>query len=308
MKVDSNGITLEVEDHGSPLGEPLLLIMGLGMQLVAWHDDFVAALVKEGFRVVRFDNRDIGLSQHLDHLGLPNMPLDLLKYSLGFKLHSPYSLRDMADDAAGVLDALQITSAHVCGASMGGMIAQHLAARRPERVKSLCLLMTASGARRLPKPALAVRKALVSRPSAKSSFQSAVNHAVNVFKLIGSPDHPEIEDELAQRVAASMRRSFHPQGATRQLIAVVADGDRSNLLGDIKAPTVILHGAQDPLIPVAAAHDLAAKISGAQIDIIDGMGHDLPRALWPRFIQGIQSAAVRAIAPVVTDPANPHSA
>src|SRR5664279_5621057 len=154
MQVTANGVRLEVEDHGSPQGEPLLLVMGLGMQLLGWHEDFVALLVARGFRVIRFDNRDIGLSQGFDAAGVPNLALDSLRHALGFRVGAPYTLADMAADALGVLDALGIESAHVCGASMGGMIAQRMAAIAPQRIKSQTLMMTSSGARKLPGPSL----------------------------------------------------------------------------------------------------------------------------------------------------------
>jgi pimeloyl-ACP methyl ester carboxylesterase len=147
MQLATNGIRLEVEDHGSPTGEPLLLVMGLGMQLLGWHEDLVALLVGRGFRVIRFDNRDIGLSQGFDHLGVPNLAMDTLRHALGLRVKSPYTLADMASDAVGILDGLGIVAAHVCGASMGGMIAQHMARIAPARVKSLTLMMTSSGAR-----------------------------------------------------------------------------------------------------------------------------------------------------------------
>ena len=152
MQVSANGIALEVEDHGPPGGEPLVLIMGLGMQLVAWHEGFVAQLVAQGFRVLRFDNRDIGLSQRYDHAGVPNLALDAMRHTLGLNVRSPYTLAELADDTAALLDALGLPAAHVCAASMGGMIAQHLAVRHPRRVKSLTLMMTTSGARHLPQP------------------------------------------------------------------------------------------------------------------------------------------------------------
>ncbi len=294
MQISVNGIALEVEDHGSPSGEPLLLIMGLGMQLVAWHEDFVASLVQRGFRVIRFDNRDIGLSQNFDHLGLPNVALDSIKYTLGFKVNSPYSLADMAADAVGVLDALGIRRAHVCGASMGGMIAQQMAIRHPERVKSLTLMMTTSGSRRLPQPSLKVRGALLSRPKDPNDTDSVIAHFVRIYKLIGSPGYPASDAYLTERLGLSVRRAYRPRGTVRQLVAIAADGDRSRLLGGIKLPTQVLHGQQDPLVPVAAGHDLAAKIPGAQLDLIEGMGHDLPTALWPRFAAGIGAAAGRA--------------
>jgi len=294
MQLSTNGISLEVEDHGSVQGEPLLLVMGLGMQLVAWHAEFVASLVAHGYRVIRFDNRDIGLSQRFDHLGLPNLTLDSLKYAVGLKVASPYTVADMADDAAGVLDALGIPAAHVCGASMGGMIAQQMAVRHAAKVKSLTLMMTSSGSRRLPGPSMKVRGALISRPADPKNIQSVVDHYVKLYRLIGSPAFPATEAYLQERLGMSVRRAYRPQGTARQMVAIAADGNRSKLLARIKVPTHVIHGSQDPLIPVAAGHDLMAKVKGATIDVIDGMGHDLPVPLWPRFVAGITSAAQRA--------------
>ncbi|MBC7733499.1 MAG: alpha/beta hydrolase [Bacteriovorax sp.] len=294
MQITANGIALEVEDHGSPDGEPLLLIMGLGMQLVAWHADFVAMLVARGYRVIRFDNRDIGLSQKFDHLGVPNLALDSLKYAVGMKVKAPYRVADMADDAAALLDALGIPAAHICGASMGGMIAQQLAARHPERVKSLTLIMTSSGSRRLPGPSMKVRSALISRPKDPKNLQSIIAHYVKLYRLIGSPGYPASEADLNERLGLSVRRSHRPQGAARQMVAIAADGNRTKLIERLRVPTQIIHGRQDPLVPVAAGIDLAAKIPGAKIDLIDGMGHDLPVELWPRFVAGIDAAAGRS--------------
>jgi pimeloyl-ACP methyl ester carboxylesterase len=294
MQVRANGLSIEVEDHGPAGGDPLLLIMGLGMQLVAWHEDFVASLVARGFRVIRFDNRDIGLSQGFEAAGVPNLALDSLRHAVGLAVRSPYSLADMAADAVGVLDALGIARAHVCGASMGGMIAQQIAIRHPERIKSLTLMMTTSGARRLPGPSLKVRGALLGRPKEPGNVDSVVRHYVNLYRLIGSPAFPATDDYLFGRLGMSVRRAFRPDGAARQLVAIAADGDRSPLLAKIAAPTQIIHGRADPLVPVAAGHDLAVKIGGARIDVIDGMGHDLPAELWPRFVAGIADAAARA--------------
>jgi pimeloyl-ACP methyl ester carboxylesterase len=294
MQLSANGIAIEVEDHGPVGGEPLLLIMGLGMQLIAWHEDFVASLVRRGFRVVRFDNRDIGLSQRFDHLGVPNLTVDALRYTVGLPVRSVYSLADMAADSAGVLDALGIASAHVCGASMGGMIAQQLALRHPARVKSLTLMMTSSGARRLPGPSLRVRAAMISRPKPPGDEASIVAHLKGIYRLIGSPAYPTEAAELERRLTMSVRRSVRPDAVARQLTAMAADGDRSPLLAGLKLPVQIIHGQADPLVPVAAAHDLQRKIAGAALDVVDGMGHDLPAALWPRFVSGIGSAAGRA--------------
>jgi pimeloyl-ACP methyl ester carboxylesterase len=294
MKISANDVLLEVEDHGPTDGTPLLLIMGLGMQLVAWHEEFVDSLVQRGFRVIRFDNRDIGLSQRFDELGVPNLPLLGIKATLGLTVHSPYTLADMAADTAGLLDALNIPAAHVCGASMGGMIAQHLAARHPERVKSLTLMMTTSGARKLPQPSMKVRAALLSRPAKPADVDSIIDHYVHLYRVIGSPGYPAGDEFLQRRLGLSVRRSYRPRGVARQLAAIVADGDRTALLAKVTAPTAVLHGRDDPLVPVAAGHDLAAKIAGASLDVIDGWGHDLPMPLWPRFVQVIEGAAARA--------------
>ncbi|MEP7057108.1 MAG: alpha/beta fold hydrolase [Caldimonas sp.] len=294
MQLPANGISIEVEDHGAPNAEPLLLIMGLGMQLVAWHEDFVARLVRRGFRVIRFDNRDIGLSQRFDTFGVPNLGLDALKFSLGMRVASPYTLADMAADSVGVLDALGIAKAHVCGASMGGMIAQQIAARHPERLRSMTLMMTSSGARRLPGPSLKVRGAMLSRPKVPTAIDSIVDHYVALYRLIGSPGYPAADDYLRRRLDLSVRRSYRPAGTARQMVAIAADGDRSPLLAQIAVPTQIIHGRDDPLVPVEAGRDLAAKIRGSRLDVIDGMGHDLPVPLWPRFIDAIAAVAGRA--------------
>jgi pimeloyl-ACP methyl ester carboxylesterase len=294
MQVSANGVALEVEVHGSPQGEPLVLVMGLGMQLVAWHPDFVASLVARGFRVIRFDNRDTGLSQGFDRLGVPNLAVDAFRYAVGMKVNAPYTVADMADDTAGLLDALGIKAAHVCGASMGGMIAQQLAVRHPGRARSLTLMMTSSGARRLPGPTLKVRAAMLARPADPKNVLSVIEHYVRLYRLIGSPGYPATDAYLHEHLGLSVRRAYRPQGTARQMVAIAADGDRSERLGRIAVPTQIIHGARDPLIPVAAGHDLAGKIRGAQIDVIDGMGHDLPTPLWPRFAAGIGSAAGRA--------------
>jgi len=293
MQISANGIALEIEDHGSPQGEPVLLIMGLGMQLLAWHEDFVASLVARGFRVIRFDNRDIGLSQSFDSAGVPNLALDSLRFALGLRVRSAYTLADMAADSVAVLDVLGIAKAHVCGASMGGMIAQHVAARHPERVKSLTLMMTSSGARRLPGPSLKVRGALTSRPK-DQRLETIVEHYVNLYGLIGSPAYPAGKDYLRERFTRSVRRSYRPAGTARQMVAIAADGDRTPLLGKLRPPTHVIHGAADPLVPVGAGHDLGARIPGATLDVIEGMGHDLPKELWPRFVAGIAGAAARA--------------
>jgi pimeloyl-ACP methyl ester carboxylesterase len=284
MQLSANGLSIEVDDQGPPEGPPILLIMGLGMQLTGWPEPLVQDLVGRGFRVVRIDNRDAGLSQGFDASGTPNLAWGALRYFLHLPVPSIYSLADMAGDCVAVLDALGIDRAHVCGASMGGMIAQHVAAARPERVSQLTLMMTTSGARRLPQPSLKVRAALLDQRGGNAEGVDAeVARLMHLFSLIGSPAYPPDAEELRDRLGASVRRAWRPGGVARQLVAVAADGDRTPLLSRISAPTHIVHGAADPLVPVAAAHDLHAKIAGSTLEIIDGMGHDLPAQLLPRL-------------------------
>ncbi|MFT7775882.1 alpha/beta fold hydrolase [Roseateles sp.] len=287
MQVSANGVRIEVDLHGPDDGEPLLMIMGLGMQLIAWPDGLVEQLVARGFRVIRFDNRDVGLSQSFDQLGLPNIPLAALLHTLRLPVRAPYQLADLARDAVGVLDALGLREAHVCGASMGGMIAQHLGFAHAQRVKSLTLMMTTSGDRRLPKESLKVRRALLSRPRPASTpeqkLENVLDHYVRLYGVIGSPGYPPEPHALRERIAHGVRRSFRPQAVARQLVAIAADTHRAERLPRVTAPTLVIHGQDDPLIPVAAAHDLARRIPGARLEILPGWGHDLPEPLWPRL-------------------------
>jgi len=296
MQVGANRITLEVQDHGSLSAEPLLLIMGLGMQLVAWPEGLVGALVSSGFRVIRFDNRDVGLSQSFDRFGVPSVMRDVFKYSLGMNVQSAYTLADMADDAAGVLAALGVPSAHVFGVSMGGMIAQHLALRHRESVRSLTLMMTSSGARRLPGPSMKVRVAMMSRPKDAGDMAAIVAYYARLYRLIGSPAYPDSDNDIAQRIEGWVRRAYRPAANLRQLMAIAADGDRTSLLRQLRVPSHVIHGRDDALLPLPAGKDLAGKIAGASLEIIDGMGHDLPQALWPSFVRSIRATAGRASA------------
>lgn len=293
MQIVANGLRLEVDDQGPVAGEPLLLVMGLGMQLTAWPQALVDLLVARGFRVVRFDNRDAGLSQGFEAAGTPNLAWAGLKYGLRLPLRPVYRIADMAADTLGVMDALGIGSAHVCGASMGGMIAQHVAAAQPQRVRSLVLMMTTTGARRLPQPSLRVRAALMSRPDGRDP-QAVVAHLERLLAVIGSPAYPPDPAAQRQRLQALVARAWRPAGTARQLLAVAADGDRSGWVSGIAVPTAVIHGEADPLIPVAAGRDLASRIAGAQADFIPGMGHDLPDALLPRFAEAIARNAARA--------------
>ncbi len=292
MQVFANGLRIEVDDRGPRDGEAVLLIMGLGMQLIAWPEEMVDLLVARGMRVIRFDNRDIGLSQGFDDHGLPNVAVAAMRYALHLPVHSIYSLRDMARDALGVLDALGLARAHIVGASMGGMIAQHIAAHAPERVLSLTLLMTTTGARHLPRPTWRVRRELMSRPMG-SGMDAAVAWAQRLFGVIGSPAYPMDPVRAQAKSRAFVQRAWHPAGSVRQLLAIVADGDRTPILGRIRAPTVVIHGEADPLVPSAAGRQLVDGIANAQADFIPGMGHDLPEPLLPRIVDDILRNAHR---------------
>jgi pimeloyl-ACP methyl ester carboxylesterase len=290
VQVKANGINIEVEDAaaaGSQPGAPVvLLIMGLGMQLVAWPAAFIQSLVDQGFRVVRFDNRDIGLSQHLDHLPVPNVAWQSLKFRLGLPVKAPYTLRDMAADALGVLDALGIAQAHVVGVSMGGMIGQRMALAAPQRVLSLCSVMSSSGARHLPGPKPHALRALLRRPKGADE-QALVDHYTRLFRVIGSPGFPMDEGVLRERVLVSTRRSFHPAGMLRQMTAIAADSRRARELGKIQVPTLVLHGKDDPLVPFACGADTARRIGDAQLVGIHGMGHDLAPGVVAHLLEAL---------------------
>jgi pimeloyl-ACP methyl ester carboxylesterase len=274
MRVQANGIPIEVEDTGGAERPVVLLIMGLGMQLVAWPDNLVAALVDAGYRVVRHDNRDAGLSQDFDAAGTGNLLWQGLRYRLGLQVRSAYTLQDMAADALGVLDALGIRRAHVVGASMGGMIAQRLAAMAPERVASLTSVMSSSGARGLPGPRPDVLGVLLRRPGGTDEA-SLVAHSMRLVRLIAGPVFPPDEAALRERLVQALRRAYRPRGLVRQIAAVAADGDRPAALARIACPTLVIHGDADPLVPIACGRDTARRIPGARFVVIPGMGHDL---------------------------------
>ena len=293
MKIRANGLMIEVDDQGPRDAPVVLLVMGLGMQLTGWPDELVALLLAQSLRVVRFDNRDAGLSDGFDHAGVPSIPLNALRHFLRLPVRAPYALKDMAADAVGVLDALGIARAHVVGASLGGMICQHVAAAWPERAASVTLIMTTSGSRRLPGPTLEARRALLSQPAGRDP-ESLIAHSVNVFTAIGSPGYRLSPAEMRERAAASIARASRPQGSARQLLAIAADGDRTPMLARIQAPTQVIHGVLDPLVPVESGRDLVRRIPGALGDFIEGMGHDLPQPLLGRISQGIASNVRRA--------------
>ena len=289
--LSANGVELAYDTLGDPKGPPLLLIMGLGMQLIDWPDDLVSGLVEQGFYVIRYDNRDSGLSSKFDHAGTPSLRLSYLKTLLRLPLRPAYSLEDMADDAIGLLSALGVARAHVVGASMGGMIAQIMAARYPQRVLSLTSIMSTSGRRGLPGPTPAARAVLMRRPRPGRGLDSAVDHLVHTLQVLGSPAYPTPERLLRQRVLRSLKRHQGAGGEVRQLLAIVAAKDRSELLRALAVPTLVIHGAADPLVPAACGLDTAALVPGARLELIEGMGHDLPPQLIERLLALIESHA-----------------
>ena len=275
--INANGVQLTYETDGDPQGTPLLLIMGLGMQLTSWPTSLVQLLVADGYFVIRFDNRDSGLSSILHHHGTPNVALSLIKSLFGLRLKSPYKLRDMAHDALAVLDAAGVAQAHVVGVSMGGMIAQVLTAEAPQRVKSLVSIMSTSGRRGLPGPSRRVRNMLLKRPREP---EEVIAHYINMFQTIGSPGYPTPAAQLRERVQAGMARASNGgAGTLRQIVAIAASGSRVRLLGTITRPTLVVHGADDPLVPLACGEDTARCVPGAVLRVVPGMGHDLPEPL-----------------------------
>jgi len=277
MKLTANGIDIEVEDSGptSATQPVLLLIMGLGMQLIAWPAPFVQALVDAGFRVIRYDNRDIGLSQSFDAAGSRNLMWESLRAKVGLPVRAAYSVQDMANDALGVLDALHIGRAHVVGVSMGGMIAQRLAASAPARVASLVSIMSSSGARGLPGPSGQIAMALMKSPSNRTEA-GLLAHSLAFIQLIASPGFAHDTELLAAGITRGLRRAYRPTGVARQLLAIAADGDRAAALERIDCPTLVLHGEADRLVPIAGGRDTARRIAGATLVAVPGMGHDLP--------------------------------
>ncbi|WP_426175232.1 alpha/beta fold hydrolase [Massilia sp. TWR1-2-2] len=293
----ANGISIAYETAGDPKGMPLLLVMGVGMQLTAWPDDFVDGLVELGYYVIRFDNRDCGLSTKFDTAGTPRLALAWLLSRLRLPVHSPYRIDDMAADALGVLNALGVARVHVVGVSMGGMIGQVLTARHPERVLTLTSMMSTSGRRGLPGPTPAARAALTRRPPDTSDPEQLVAHGTAIFRAIGSPAYPTPDRLLCQRVAAAMRRNVCPAGLARQMLAIIASGDRVALLKQIERPTLVIHGAADPLVPLACGVDTARLAPGARLEVIEGMGHDLPPQLIERLLALIDQHARGKMAP-----------
>jgi pimeloyl-ACP methyl ester carboxylesterase len=290
----ANGIEICYDTTGDPADPTVLLVMGLGGQLIQWDPELCGLIAGRGFHVVRFDNRDVGLSTHHEG-GVDVFGLFTSEASGSPPPSVTYLLSDMADDAVGLLDHLGVDRAHVVGVSMGGMIAQTLACRHPQRVLSLTSIMSTTGARTVGQPRPDIFAAMAApAPSDREGF---IEFQSNIFKQIGSPKYPFDEQEFKSLIGASYDRSHYPAGFLRQLAAILASADRTPALGDVKLPTLVIHGEDDPLIVLSGGEATAAAVPGSKLIKIPGMGHDLPPELWPQFIDGIVENAERAGAP-----------
>ena len=285
----ANGIELCYEIFGASDAEPLVLIMGLGAQMIHWDDEFCQDLAGRGFRVIRFDNRDIGKSTRMSG-GKPLRPLELLKLKI-FKIapEAPYKLWDMASDVVGLLDALGIKKAHIVGASMGGKIAQEIAMQYPDRVLSLTSIMSSTGNPKLPPPTREASAMLLAPPP--TSKEEYLDRFGKTWKLLRGGSFPLDEAKDIDRAERTYARGLNPAGVGRQLRAILASGNRKDRLGSIKIPTLVVHGTIDPLVRVEAGKDTAASIPGAKLLLIEGMGHALPIPMWPAIIGAIAEHA-----------------
>lgn len=287
-RITANSIALHYESFGAASAPAVLLIMGLGAPLTRWNAGLCDLLVERGFRVIRFDNRDCGLSTHCDGMRLPEIGAALRGGALPVL---PYTLDTMAADSVGLLDALQIERAHIVGASLGGAIAQIIAARYPQRTLSLTSIMSSSGNPLLPPPTAAAATALFAPLPAARDRASIVDDAISRYLPVASPGYPTPLADLQRMFGDEYDRSFYPQGVARQLAALFASGDRRPLLKTIACPCVVLHGRNDPLIPLACGQDVADHVRGAQMRVVEGMGHDFPVALSGVFADAICAAA-----------------
>ena len=284
-------IEIAYETFGEPSDPAVLLVMGLATQMIAWHEDFCRELADRGFNVIRFDNRDVGRSTAMRDLPAPS----IRQLALRSKKAAGYTLSDMAGDAVGLLDHLGIARAHVVGASMGGMIAQTIAIEHPDRVLSLCSIMSNTGARWSGQPKLATYRVLLGTPPKERD--KYIDHVVKVYSVIGSPGFDRDEDDLRDMAGRSYDRGRNPAGSGRQLAAIISSGDRTEGLRGVRVPTVVIHGTKDPLVRPSGGRATARAVPGARLVKIEGMGHDLPRQAWPRIIDAIAENAARAATP-----------
>jgi pimeloyl-ACP methyl ester carboxylesterase len=291
-KMNLGAVSLEYDTFGDKNDETILLIMGLGGQMILWENDFCNGLASRGFHVIRFDNRDVGLSTWFDEAGVPDVAKVFLDGMAGLPVDSAYTLDDMADDCVGLLRGLGIERAHIAGGSMGGMIAQAMAINHPDVTRSLTSIMSTTGRPGLPGPTPDAAAVLATPPP--ETRDEFITEAIRRDRVIGSPDFPPTDEFLAARAARGYDRAFHPTGTARQLAAVAAHGDRTERLQKLTVPTLVIHGDKDPLIPIASGQATHEAISGSEFLTLEGMGHDMPRPLWPQIIDGICRAAARA--------------
>lgn len=292
--VRANGLTVAFDSFGAIDAEPFLLISGLGVQMIRWSSPFCDALASQGYRVIRYDNRDAGLSTHLDTAPVPELSLLVAALRRGERPGLPYTLGDMAEDAVGLLDALQIERAHVVGRSMGGMIAQLMASDHPDRVSSLTSIMSSTGNPSLAGPSPEAMATLTRRGADPQDDKAGyLSHIVAAARVIASPGFPFDQDAQRLQALAEFNRSYDQAGFARQIAAMITAGDRRAKLSTIVAPTLVVHGAQDLLIPLAGGQDTAANIDGARLLVIDGMGHDMPAELTEIFVRAITANAQR---------------
>jgi pimeloyl-ACP methyl ester carboxylesterase len=294
-KLAANGIEIAYEEIGSHRDPAVVMIMGLGTQLIGWPDTLCHALADAGLRVIRFDNRDVGLSTKFDgQSGHHEMNLALAHSILGMPVSAPYTLRDMAADAIGVLDALGIEKAHFVGSSMGGMIAQIVASTHPLRTRSLVSIMSTSGHKGLPAAKPAALHAIVAPRPSIHQRDRAIRHAMEIHRTIGSSRFSISDNDLRERASRYFDRCYYPEGVSRHVLAILASGDRVELLKRIAVPTLVIHGSEDPLVPVDAGKHTASLVPDAKLKIIEGMGHDYPAELVPVISESIIQHCHRA--------------
>ncbi|MFW9996763.1 MAG: alpha/beta fold hydrolase [Candidatus Odinarchaeota archaeon] len=281
----ANDIEINYDTFGNPSDPAMLLVMGLGVQMILWKDEFCEALAANGYWVIRFDNRDVGLTTKFDDAPVPNAMDLMMALQQGEQVEVPYTLSDMAKDAAGLLDALEIEAAHVVGVSMGGMIAQTMAIEYPERVKTLTSIMSSTGNPELPQPDPEAMAILVTTPP--EDREEYIEDSVKTWRLLHGPKYPLDETYIRERSALAYDRSYYPEGTGRQLAAILASGSRNEALKGVKIPALVIHGDADPLVPIAGGKDTAKSIPGAELLIIDGMGHSIPEEVAPQIIGAI---------------------
>jgi len=281
----ANGIDLTYDSFGDANDPTVLLIMGLGTQMIGWDDGFCTQLAGHGRHVVRLDNRDIGKSTRFTQLGVPDIGQVMHAALLGQPIKAPYLLSDMSDDAIGLLDALGIASAHVVGASMGGAIAQTMAIRNPSRLRTLTSIMASSGAPGLPPPTPDAMQALLT--PTPLDYAGYLDRYIKTWKILRAGSFPEDEARDPERARAAFDRGLNPAGVARQLVAIIASGSRRSALLEVRTPTLVIHGDADPLVPLAHGQDVAAAVPGARLDVIPRMGHALPISMWPQIVAAI---------------------